>query len=214
MWGEIVMALSTSTNSMPAAPSDNRFRLLLLENDVTTANTLLGFLEKTGFDCHAATDSESGMAIFDQLQPHLVIMPALTPNIDGHAFCRWIREKSKIPILMRGAADESAEVGAFKIGADDYLAAPLRPAVLMARVVSHLRRAYRYNAPSAPAANPFGLAMDDEAPANALPAGWAECELCGHRAPRRVFEKEDAMGRMKLRCPRCGEPDHVIISID
>ena len=202
---------------MPAAPDDNRFRLLLLENDETTANTILGFLEKTGFECHAAVDEEAGMELFDEIQPHLVIMPALTPNVDGHAFCRWIREKSKIPILMRGVADEGAEVGAFKIGADDYLPAPLRPAVLMARVVSHLRRAYRYNAPPEPVGpqdNPFGLPMDDDVPADALPAGWAECELCGHRAPRRVFEQEDLMGRMKLRCPRCNESDHVIISID
>ena len=199
---------------MPAVPLDNVFRLLLLENDETTANTILGFLEKTGFDCQSALSAEEGMALFKTQVPHLVIMPALTPNIDGHAFCRWIRENSKIPILMRGVADESAEVAAFKIGADDYLAAPLRPAVLMARVVAHLRRAYRYNAPPAPAENPFGLAMGEERPADALPAGWAECELCGHRAPRRVFEKEDIMGRMKLICPKCNESDHVIISID
>ena len=210
------MSTASTAGSMPTAPDDNRFRLLLLESDETTANTLLGFLAKTGFDCHAATDSEEGMRIFDELKPHLVIMPALTANIDGHAFCRWIREQSKIPIMMRGAADESAEVGAFKIGADDYLPAPLRPAVLMARVVAHLRRAYRYNAPPEPASteNPFGLPLESEAPADALPAGWAECELCGHRGPRRTFEKEDAMGRMKLRCPKCNEKDHVIISID
>ena len=106
---------------MPAAPSDNRFRLLLLENDATTVNMILGFLEKTGFECYAATDSETGMERFAEIKPHLVIMPALSANIDGHAFCRWIREQSKIPILMRGAADETAEVSAFKIGADDYL---------------------------------------------------------------------------------------------
>ena len=207
------MPLATSNDSMPAAPDDNRFRLLLLENDETTATTILGFLEKTGFDCHGAIGEEAGMEMFNKIKPHLVIMPALTPTLDGHAFCRWIREQSKIPILMRGVADESAEVSAFKIGADDYLAAPLRPAVLMARVVSHLRRAYRYNAPPAASDNPFGLPVE-EVPADALPAGWAECELCGHRGPRRTFEKEDAMGRMKLRCPKCGEPDHVIISID
>ncbi len=202
---------TSPTNAMPAVPSDNVFRLLLLENDETTANTILSFLEKTGFDCQAAFSAEAGMALFKKQVPHLVILPALTPNIDGHAFCRWVREHSTIPILMRGVADESAEVAAFKIGADDYLPAPLRPAVLMARVVAHLRRAYRYNAPPE---NPFGLEVEADAPSNALPAGWAECELCGHRAPRRVFEKEDIMGRMKLICPRCNESDHVIISID
>ena len=201
---------------MPPAPSDNRFRLLLLEADETTAQKLLGFLEKTGFECRHATDSETGMEIFEAFEPHVIIMPALTPNVDGHAFCRWIRgeNESTIPILMRGAADEGAEVAAFKIGADDYLPAPLRPAVLMARVVAHLRRAYRYNAPSAPEQNPFGLPVEDDLPEDALPRGWAECELCGHRGPRPKFETEDIMGNMKLKCPSCRESDHVIISID
>lgn len=202
---------------MPPAPSDNRFRLLLLEADETTAQTLLGFLEKTGFECRHATDSETGMEVFKQLVPHIVIMPALAPNLDGHVFCRWIRGENEItiPILMRGAADEAAEVAAFKIGADDYLPAPLRPAVLMARVVAHLRRAYRYNAPPEPQANPFGLPVEDEDTVeNALPRGWAECELCGFRAPRPQFEKEDIMGNVKLNCPSCRESDHVIISID
>ena len=199
---------------MPAAPADNRFRLMLIESDETTARTILGFLEKTGFDCQFAIDAEQGMALFKRQVPHLAIIPALTPNFDGHEFCRWMREYSTIPVLMRGVSDEGAEVSAFKIGADDYLPAPLRPAILMARVVAHLRRAYRYNAPPAPTDNPFGLAMDDGAPADALPAGWAECELCGHRAPRRAFEKEDMLGRMKLICPSCRESDHVVISID
>ena len=202
---------------MPAAPADNRFRLLLLESDETTARVMLGFLEKTGFECHAAIDSETGMEVFEQSQPHLIIMPALTVGVDGHAFCRWVRESSTIPILMRGAADEGAEVAAFKIGADDYLAAPLRPAVLMARVVAHLRRAYRYNAPLEPEVmeNPFGLPVETEdSLANPLPAGWAECELCGFRGPRTRFEKEDMMGRLKMICPSCKESDHVIISID
>ncbi len=211
---EVFFMSNSPTNSMPAVPSDNVFRLLLLESDETTARTILGFLEKTGFDCQAALSAEQGMALFKKQVPHLLIVPALTPNIDGHAFCRWVREHSTIPILMRGVADESAEVAAFKIGADDYLPAPLRPAVLMARVVAHLRRAYRYNAPPEPVENPFGLAMGEDVPEDALPAGWAECELCGHRAPRHVFEKEDIMGRMKLICPRCNESDHVIISID
>ena len=203
-------------STLPLAPEDNRFRLLLLEADETTAQTLLGFLQKTGFECRHATDSESGMEIFGDLKPHIVIMPALTSHIDGHAFCRWIRADSTIPILMRGAADEGAEVAAFKIGADDYLPAPLRPAVLMARVVAHLRRAYRYNTPPEPASsdNPFGLPVESDLPADALPRGWAECELCGFRGPRPKFEKEDIMGRLKLTCPSCRESDHVIISID
>lgn len=202
---------------LPDAPLDNRFRLLLLEPDEILARQILGFLERTGFECHHALDSESGLSAFTSAKPHLLLTEALTEAIDGHAFCRWVREKNGIPILMLGPADETSEVAAFKVGADDYLASPLRPAVLMARVVAHLRRAYRYNAP-AKTSNPFGLPLVDETISSAgqprLPTGWAECELCAYRGPRWKFETEDFFGNSKMGCPNCKETDHIVFSLD
>lgn len=208
--------MSASTQpvlSLPEAPSDNRFRLLLLEPDETLSRQILGFLELTGFECHRAPDSESGMSAFIQTRPHLLLTEASTDSIDGHAFCRWVREKNGIPVLMLGPADEASEVAAFKVGADDYLASPLRPAVLMARVVAHLRRAYRYNAP-AKIANPFGLPVDEETTEGQLASGWAECQRCSYRGPRWKFETEDLFGNAKMGCPNCKETDHIVFSLD
>ena len=106
----------------------------------------------------------------------------------------------------------------FKIGADDYLGAPLRPAISdgARRRPSAprlpLQHAARFGAPGQPVR--IARRRRRHTPENALPSGWAECELCGFRAPRPRFEKEDLMGRMKLQCPSCRESDHVIISID
>lgn len=201
---------------MPAAPSDNRFRLLLVQEDIDAARLILGFLGRTGFECFYAADSENALTAISELKPHLLLTQSLSERIDGSALCQYVREKSGIPILIFGPNDESAEVAAFKIGADDYIMSPLRPAILMARVVSSLRRAYRYNAPPTPtkADNPFGLAVEETETGGTLPSGWARCDTCGYAGPRLKFEQEDMLGDLKMRCPNCNSTEHVVISLD
>ena len=199
---------------LPATPEDNRFRLLLVENDENSARLILGFLGRTGFDCRHAADAEAAIGTFYDIQPHLLLTQANNAQIDGQALCRWLREKSSIPVVMIGPGDEALEVASFKIGADDYIGLPLRPAVLMARVVAQLRRAYRYNvAPKS--SNPFGLAVAEEpAEKGALPSGWAQCDQCGYAGPRFKFEKEDLFNDIKMTCPNCKSTEHVIFSLN
>jgi len=212
--GRPKMSTSVPTLSLPPIPPDNRFRILLVEDNVEFAEKVLAVLARTGFDCRIATDSATGVAAFSQVQPHLLLCEAQSAGVDGHAFCQWARETSGVPIVMIGSDDEAAEIAALKIGADDYIALPLRPAALLARVVAQLRRAYRYNAPPPKLDNPFGMLLEDEEPGRVLPKGWAECELCGYAGPRKKYEKEDWLGNTKMICPNCKSSEHVIISID
>ena len=198
---------------LPPAPPDNKFRVLLIEDDMTFAEQVLTFLSKTGFDCRLASTVEMGMDAFEQVKPHLLLIEAKSEVIDGLTFCRWVRQKNGIPVMMIGKNDEAAEIAALKTGADDYIPLPLRPAALMARVVSHLRRAYRYSAPPK-VDNPFGLPVEDEETSGNLPSGWAACELCGYQGPRGKFEKEDWLGSVKLICPNCKATEHIVFSLD
>ncbi len=204
---------SATTLSMPPLPPDNRFRVLLLEDDTDFAAQILSFLVKTGFDCRHASSVQMGMDAFVQIQPHLLLSESQSAGVDGLTFCRWVRETSGVPVVMMGPNDEAAEIAALKMGADDYISLPLRPATLMARVVAQLRRAYRYNAPPK-MDNPFGLPVEDEETTGTLPSGWASCELCGYQGPRAKYEKEDWLGNIKMICPNCKSSDHVVISID
>lgn len=197
---------------MPEAPGDNRFRLLVLESDESLGGQILSFLERTGFGCFYASDAESGKTAFIENRPHLLVLG--TGEISSDDFCRWVRATNSIPILVIGPADDGAEIGALKIGADDYICLPLRPTILMARVVSALRRAYRYNAPPK-TTNPFDFDEGDTTPSGArLPSGWAHCELCDYRGPRTKFEGEDFLGNPKIMCPNCKETEHIVFSID
>jgi DNA-binding response OmpR family regulator len=198
---------------LPIAPEDNRFRLLLVEDDPEAARLILSFLERTGFDCRLAGDADIGMTAFNGLKPHIVLTEFQSEQVDGQALCRWVRERSGIPLMVFGPRDESTEVIAFKLGADDYLSHPLHPAVLMARVVASLRRAYRYNSPPKPD-NPFGLEVEDAEGEGILPSGWARCDTCGYAGPRFKFEREDYLGEIKVSCPNCKSTEHVVFSLD
>ena len=213
---------------LPDPPADNQFRILLIEDNLPTSTAILQLLERAGFVCRHAVDPD--FVGWLEANPHLLLVQAQSAEFDGLDLCRSLRSGATgagnlIPIVVLGPADEALEVQAFKLGADDYLVEPLRPALLMARVVAHLRRAYRYTEATRPAAvaasgnagRPhisYGEEFeDDDAPVPISP-GHAECRLCGYAAPRSMFEKEDLMGRLRAVCPQCNSPEHIVFSLD
>jgi len=134
--------------SAPSAVPAGKFLILVIEDDPTTARLLAVHLARSGLECHHAANGKSGLAAFDSIKPHLVLLDIMMPDMDGHEVCARIRASSTVPIIMITARTESADqVQSFKSGADDYVAKPFDLALLMARVMAHLRRAYRYDAP-------------------------------------------------------------------
>jgi DNA-binding response OmpR family regulator len=221
--------------SLPLAPEDASFRVLLLTADDNLGRQLYFLLEKAGFAVRRVTEAIMGQAIWEGFQPHLVLADTRPLGLDGLAVCRRARDdQSFVPIVLFGPAEEAQEIAALKAGADDYIAEPFRLPAIMARTVAQLRRAYRYNPQpvTVPAEGedevdemqPFwedepslatSAGASKTAPANdVLPPGWAECDLCGFRARRQEFEKEDFTGKIRLVCPSCGESEHVVYSLN
>ena len=65
----------------------------------------------------------------------------MLPGIDGLALCRWIRERSSLPVIMLTARGEEADrIVGLELGADDYVTKPFSPRELTARVRAVLRR--------------------------------------------------------------------------
>jgi len=119
---------------------------MLVEDDVRLARLIKEFLEKEKF--HVAVEGKGDRAISRILQevPDLVILDIMLPVTDGLSVCRQVREKFKHPILMLTArGDESDELTGLNAGADDYLAKPVRPQILLARIKALLRRSRRYD---------------------------------------------------------------------
>lgn len=119
------------------------FTIMIVEDDDKISTLLQSYIEKYGYKAVVASDYDHIMAGFQQVQPDLVILDVNLPRYDGFYWCRQIRAISTCPILFISAREGKMEqVMALDNGADDYITKPFHYEVVMAKIKSHLRRAY------------------------------------------------------------------------
>lgn len=101
-------------------------------------------LDKGGFSVSCAASGEEGLSLAAQIKPAAIVLDIMLPGIDGLEVCRRLKgdaELQNIPIVMLSAKGEESDIVAgLELGADDYVAKPFSPSVLIARVKSVLRR--------------------------------------------------------------------------
>ena len=118
-----------------------RTTVLLIDDDQDLNRLVVRFLEKNGFRVLTETDGARALDRVAQEQPQLIILDVMWPGTDGLSICREARAFYVGPILMLTAlGDDIDEVAGLETGADDYLAKPVRPRVLLAHVRALLRR--------------------------------------------------------------------------
>lgn len=116
-------------------------RILLVEDDERLAELTAEYLARNDFEVfiEGRGDVAEGRIIGEQ--PDLVILDVMLPGKDGFAVCRSVRPAYRGVILMLTARDEDFDqILGLEMGADDYIAKPVQPRVLLARIKALLRR--------------------------------------------------------------------------
>jgi DNA-binding response OmpR family regulator len=117
------------------------FTLLFIEDDEAIRTALRLVLEDEGYEVAEAGDGETGIKMFGQLNPDLVLLDLRLPDISGFEVCRAIRRTSITPVIMVTAQTDTSDlVNGFDAGADDYVTKPVVPKELAARIRAALRR--------------------------------------------------------------------------
>jgi two-component system response regulator MtrA len=130
------------TSPFPPPGTAAEAHLLLVEDDEVIRNTVRMLLERYGFTVSTAGDGLTGLEIFREKSPDLLLLDVMLPELDGIGLCRRVRELSLAPILMMSARGDALDVvSGLEAGADDYVVKPCESAVLVARIRSLLRRA-------------------------------------------------------------------------
>ncbi len=116
-------------------------RILIAEDDETLAITLRYTLQKRGYHVTLAHDGREALNSARTVQPDLVVLDLMLPQINGHDVCRYLRKWTDIPILMLTALGQEEDIIAgLEAGADDYVTKPFSMRTLQARIKALLRR--------------------------------------------------------------------------
>lgn len=120
---------------------EENWRILIVEDDERLATLTKDYLESNGLKVSVEGDGSRAIDRIKTEQPDLVVLDLMLPGEDGLAVCRIVRPYYKGPILMLTARTEDLDqVLGLEMGADDYVAKPVRPRVLLARIRALLRR--------------------------------------------------------------------------
>ncbi|WP_095100752.1 response regulator [Pseudomonas sp. Irchel 3A5] len=124
-------------------------RIMLVEDDAALSELIASYLQRFEYDVTVINRGDRALEGMHRLRPDLVILDLMLPGLDGLHVCRQLRdEKPGLPIIMLTARDKSDDqILGLETGADDYVAKPCEPRVLLARIRTLLRR-------STPAATP------------------------------------------------------------
>ena len=177
--------------------------VLVVDDEPIVRDVVVRYLEHDGFDTLIAGDGDSARALIEEREPALVVLDVMLPGTDGLSLCRWIRERSNMPvILLTARGEETDRIVGLELGADDYVTKPFSPRELSARVRAVLRR----SDPTAPARETvsFGDVELDTSARQVRKTGlpveltMREFDLLSFLAshPRQVFSRDQLMDRV------------------
>ncbi|MBN6715612.1 response regulator [Pseudomonas capsici] len=117
-------------------------RIMLVEDDIALAELIASYLQRFEYDVTVVNRGDRALEGMHRLRPDLVILDLMLPGLDGLHVCRQLRDESPVlPIIMLTARDKNDDqILGLETGADDYVAKPCDPRVLLARIRTLLRR--------------------------------------------------------------------------
>ncbi len=125
-------------------PAGEGIRVLVAEDEESFVEALVIGLAREGFEVTVAGDGAEALALFDRIEPELVLLDIMLPKLSGIDVCRAIRSRSSVPIIMVTAkGTEIDTVVGLEVGADDYVTKPYRLRELVARMRAVMRRSSR-----------------------------------------------------------------------
>jgi pilus assembly protein CpaE len=119
-------------------------RIFVVDDSAFNLKIVSATLAPAGYEIVTANGGTEALERVDAIQPDLIILDVMMPDLNGYEVCRRLRRKSNMvnrPIMMLTANDSLEErINGLEVGADDYMSKPFEAAELQARVKALLRR--------------------------------------------------------------------------
>jgi PAS domain S-box-containing protein len=130
-------------------PSGRMPVALIVDDDLTMRMLIRQTLERAGFVCHEAEHGAAALERFPQLQPDIVLLDVVMPQMDGYAACAALRGTPTgafVPVLMLTGLDDVESIDrAYEVGATDFISKPINWGILSHRVRYILRASQAFS---------------------------------------------------------------------
>ncbi len=130
---------------------ENKEKILLVDDEPDILEFMEYNLKKEGFTVLLAKNGKEAVDIAKKERPALIILDIMMPELDGIDTCRQIRSipalKNTLIAFLTARNEEYSQLAGFEVGADDYIAKPVKPRIMISRIKALLRRSDPTNAP-------------------------------------------------------------------
>ncbi|MGD9947705.1 MAG: adenylate/guanylate cyclase domain-containing protein [Desulfobulbus sp.] len=117
--------------------------ILVVEDSLINQRQLQHLLSKQGYTVSVANHGKEALALLEHLQPDLLLLDVMMPELDGLSLCRLLKANPTtcdIPVIFISSLDNTADkLSGFSAGGVDYITKPFHPAEVMARISTHLK---------------------------------------------------------------------------
>lgn len=125
----------------------NNYKILLVDDEEDIIEFLSYNLKREGFQVLAAFDGAEAVKIAKKEVPHLILMDIMMPKMDGMTAVEQIRKIPELDntfiVFLTARSEDYSQIAGFETGADDYVTKPIKPRVLVKRIMALLRRAQK-----------------------------------------------------------------------
>lgn len=124
--------------------STNKQKILIVDDEPDILELIEYNLKKEGYQVYTASNGLEAIQQAKKHNPDLIILDIMMPKLDGIEACRQLRAmpefKTTFMVFLTARSEEYSEISGFNVGADDYIAKPIKPRALISRINAILRR--------------------------------------------------------------------------
>ncbi len=124
--------------------SVNKPKILIVDDEPDILELIEYNLKKEGYQTFTANNGQDAITEARKHLPELIILDIMMPKMDGIEACRIMRTmpefKNTFMVFLTARSEEYSEIAGFNVGADDYIAKPIKPRALVSRINAILRR--------------------------------------------------------------------------
>lgn len=126
---------------------ENPFKVLVVDDENDILEFIQYNLKKEGYEVHLAHNGQEAIDVGKKIKPDLILLDVMMPVMDGIEACKIMKSDSNFDktfiVFLTARSEEYSEIAGFNAGADDYIAKPIKPRVLVSRISAILRRKNR-----------------------------------------------------------------------